>query len=96
MTADPQHVTLTGTLTVPAERRAAVRVALSDHIRLTRAEPGCLRFEVTERRDQPGVFDVRETFSDRAAFEAHQVRAGASPWARITQGLPRDYQITQG
>lgn len=85
-------VTLTGQITVPPERRAAIRAALPDHIRLTRAEPGCLSFEVTET--QPGHFDVAERFVDADAFHAHQERAQASDWARISAGIPRDYQIT--
>jgi len=42
-----------------------------------------------------GRFLVAETFQDRAAFDAHQTRANASPWAQITAGLPRDYTVTE-
>jgi len=38
---------------------------------------------------------VNELFADRAAFDAHQARGGASVWAEVTRGLPRDYQITE-
>jgi quinol monooxygenase YgiN len=88
-------VNLDGYITVPTDRLEEVRAALPDHIRLTRAEPGCERFDVTERTAQPGVFDVSEQFVDRAAFEAHQARAGASPWAEITRGVPREYVVTE-
>ncbi|MEY8842971.1 putative quinol monooxygenase [Cribrihabitans sp. XS_ASV171] len=88
-------VTLTGTLTVPPERMSEVRAALPEHVRLTRAEPGCLSFAVTERDDAPGVFDVAERFADRAAFDAHQARATASAWADVTRGLPRNYTVTE-
>jgi quinol monooxygenase YgiN len=87
------QIHLTGTMTSPLEQADAVRAALPEHVRLTRAEPGCLRFDVTETR--PGVFAVDELFTDRAAFDAHQARAGSSEWAKITKGHPRDYQITE-
>ena len=87
-------ITLTGHIDVPAERLDVLRDALVDHIRLTRAEPGCLSFEVTENPDHPGRFDVSERFTDAAAFQAHQDRAGASDWARISVGIPRRYQIS--
>jgi quinol monooxygenase YgiN len=87
-------VKLTGHITVPADRLDAVRAALLDHIRLTRAEPGCLSFNVTENASHPGRFDVAEEFTDAKAFEAHQTRAAASPWAEITKGIPRDYTVT--
>ena len=87
-------VTLQGTLLVPADARDAVRAALPDHIRLTRAEPGCLQFDVDEDPARPGVFHVSERFRDTAAFEAHQTRAQASEWARVTEGMTRDYRVT--
>ena len=86
-------IRLTGTMTCPPERLAEVRAALPDHVDLTRAEPGCLRFVVTETAE--GRFDVDEAFADRAAFEAHQRRGSASDWARVTADLPREYRVTE-
>ena len=87
-------VTLVGFITAPADRLADIRAALPDHIRLTRAETGCLRFDVSESSDVPGRFDVSEEFTDAAAFAAHQTRVAASDWGQISAGLPRDYKIT--
>ena len=86
-------VTLTGQLVCATEAEAErVRGALAEHIRLTRAEPGCLTFDVTPT-DNPLVWAVAEAFRDPASFEAHQARAGASDWARATAGIRRDYTI---
>jgi quinol monooxygenase YgiN len=68
---------------------------LPDHIRLTRAEPGCLRFEVLRSHSDPTRFAVSEVFRDRDAFDAHQARAAATQWARATKGIPRDYVIRE-
>ena len=87
------NIRLRGTLTCPPERLAAVRAALPDHVRLTRAEPGCLSFEVTETA--AGTFVVAECFTDRDAFEAHQERTRASHWATVTEGCARDYEVTE-
>ncbi len=86
-------VTLTGTLRCASEDEAArVRAALDEHIRLTRAEAGCISFEVTPS-DDPMVWNVAEEFTDPAAFEAHQSRAGGSDWAIQTKGIAREYSI---
>ena len=87
-------VSLTGHIDVPADRLDQIRTALAEHIRLTRAEPGCLSFEVDEDTSNPGRFTVAEQFTDSAAFRAHQARALASDWGRISDGLPRDYVVT--
>ena len=86
-------VTLTGRLICASEDEAArVREGLDEHIRLTRAEPGCVSFYVTPT-DDPLVWDVTEAFTDPAAFEAHQARSAASRWAELTRGIARDYTV---
>ncbi|HWU18372.1 MAG TPA: putative quinol monooxygenase [Devosia sp.] len=86
-------VFLEGYLEVPPDRVAAVQQALPAHIELTRAEPGCLTFSVTQSPEEPSRFLVSETFTDQSAFEAHQQRMQSSNWARVTAGLVRHYSI---
>ena len=73
---------------------ALVAAHLPEHIRLTRAEPGCISFEVRQSADAL-VWDVAEVFSSRAAFEAHQARTAASAWGQATKGIERQYVITE-
>ncbi|KEJ88398.1 putative quinol monooxygenase [Sulfitobacter donghicola] len=88
------EVSLNGKLICTTEAEAArVRAALPDHITLTRAEAGCISFEVTPT-DDPMIWSVAERFVDAAAFEAHQQRASTSQWAKETAGIARDYKIT--
>jgi quinol monooxygenase YgiN len=96
MTKDmDKKIQLSGHMDVPLERMDAVLSAVTDHITLTRAEEGCLSFEVTPCPNVQGRFLVAETFKNRAAFDHHQTRTGTSPWAKITAGLQRDYKITE-
>ncbi|WP_395540122.1 putative quinol monooxygenase [Neotabrizicola sp. sgz301269] len=76
-----------------ADEADLVRQHLPEHLWLTRAEPGCLSFSVT-KTDDPLVWQVAESFTDKAAFEAHQTRARASAWHAATAGIRRDYRIT--
>lgn len=73
----------------------ALRAHLPAHIRLSRAEAGCIRFDVTTT-DDPLIWQVEESCADRAAFEAHQARTRASDWWAATQAIRRDYRITGG
>lgn len=77
------------------EEADRVSVLLPEHIRLSRANPGCLRFEVFRSQSDPVRFAVSELFRDREAFEAHRARAADTIWARATKGIPRDYRITE-
>ena len=51
---------------------ASVRDALSIHIEATRAEDGCIVFNVEEHVTEVGRFDVYEEFEDSDAFSFHQ------------------------
>lgn len=88
-------LTVQGTLSASdpdlAER---IRAALPEHIRLSRAEPGNLHFNITES-DDPGVWTVDEAFVDAAAFEAHKARTATSDWPARTDGLSRDLTISE-
>ena len=86
-------VTLTGHIDVPVERMEEIQAALPAHIALTRAEPGCLSFDVSPCTDVKGRFLVSEAFVDQQAFDAHQARAKASDWAKASEGIPREYSI---
>ncbi len=87
-------ITLTGRLFCANAIEADLVVTLlPDHIRLTRAEPGCLSFTVL-RTEDPLVWQVDEAFTDHAAFEAHQRRTRASAWHKATAHLRRDYRTT--
>lgn len=77
-----------------ADEAATVRRCLPAHLALTRAEPGCMAFSVTET-DDPMVWRVEERFVDRAAFEAHQSRTTGSDWAAQTRLIRRDYRVTE-
>ena len=89
------RIALSGRLLCASEAEAdAVRAHLPEHVRLTRAEPGCLSFEVSPTED-PLIWRVEELFESRAAFDAHQARARASAWFAATAGIARDYEVRE-
>lgn len=89
----PGEVRLQGRLICrSAEDAQIVAAHLPEHVRLTRAEPGCLSFTVTPTED-PLIWHVEERFRDKAAFAIHQERSRASAWWAATAHIPRDYEI---
>ncbi len=85
---------LAGRLICKDEAEAALVAAhLPRHIELSRAEVGCLSFDVPQVA--PLIWEVRESFTDRAAFDAHQTRTKASDWFHQTAAIAREYEITE-
>jgi len=74
-----------------AAQRAVIDLYLEEHITLTRAEPGCLKFEVTQDLKDPNKFHVSEIFESEASFEAHQARAKSSEWGAHSEKLERRF-----
>lgn len=84
---------LTGRLICTDEQDiATLRAHLAEHTRLSRAEPGCLSFEVRQTED-PLIWTVEEAFVDQTALEAHQARTRASAWFAATGHIRRDYRL---
>ncbi len=74
--------------------REAVLAHRAAHVAATRAEAGCLSFRIDDT-DDPLIFDVIESFADRAAFDAHQARTRDSAWFAATRGTLRDFRVEE-
>jgi quinol monooxygenase YgiN len=90
----PGTVRLSGHLRCASQQDAdLLRRHLPEHVRLSRAEPGCVAFDVSPTQD-PLVWRVEEAFIDQAAFEFHKARTRASGWWQATAGIARDFTVT--
>lgn len=85
-------ILLTGTMTCEAHEVDDVLAILPEHVQLSRAEAGCLQFELWQDELSPRQFHVSEVFRDARAFEAHQDRTQGSDWFRITGHMTRDFR----
>ena len=90
------HGRTRGHIQVPVDDLDALLREMSEHIRLTRAEPGCLAFEIRRSGDDDCRFDVYEVFESQDAFDQHQIRTRHSRWAAVTVNVARHYDITTG
>ena len=87
-------VTLEGKIYVPQAQREATEAALVEHVALTRAEAGCLSFDVVPDSADPECLSVREAFLGPEAFAAHQSRVAYSAWGTLTKDFERQYEIS--
>jgi len=87
------QVRLSGVLVCGSEDETAIVAQhLPLHVSLTRAEAGCVSFDV-HPTDDPMVWQVDEVFSTSNAFRAHQDRVAASVWGSATAGIERRYTV---
>ncbi|MEE9426579.1 MAG: antibiotic biosynthesis monooxygenase family protein [Paracoccaceae bacterium] len=80
---------INGTITCAPEELDMFLEAVTEHISLTRAEPGNISFDIKQSIPGSCKFLVSEQFNDQVAFEVHTVRTRASPWWNKTKHIPR-------
>ena len=88
-------INVRGHIDVPASELNDFAAALGEHFRLSRAEPGCLLFEIVKAAGKPGRFLVKETFVDRAAFDIHTGRSRTSEWWAKTGHIARHLSVRE-
>jgi len=89
-------VILQGYIIVPDDDLDTITAALVGHIELTRAEQGCLLFNVTVDDKNQNKFNVHEEFVNQSAFDKHQLRVKQSNWGGVTTQVERHYHISYG
>lgn len=85
---------LTGTLRCAPDEIEAVLSLVPTHQRLSRAEPGCLDFDLWQDELDPRTFHVSEVFRSKRDFDAHQDRTESSDWGRVTAHMDRDFSVS--
>ncbi len=71
---------IVGTVRVPPENLAEARPIMSDMVRQSRAEDGCLAYSYAEDLFDPGLIHVRELWRDTAALDAHFASSHLAEW----------------
>ncbi len=89
-----REVSLAGTIKFSDSDLEAVLAELPRHIQLSREEPGCIEFNVTQDSSTPTLFHVAERFESNDAFTRHQLRVRASNWGTITKDAKRRYTVS--
>src|ERR671926_356207 len=64
----------------PAERERFLSVIEDDAISSVRDEPGCVRFEVLQDRDDQDTYYFFEVYKDEAALDAHTKTPHYARW----------------
>jgi len=90
---DAQGVYLSGYIDVRETDLKSVKLALPTHIRLSRQEPDCKYFRVSQDETIPTRFHVIESFASVKAFKRHQDRIKNSEWASVSKNASRHYDI---
>jgi len=93
---DDLRVYVSGYYDIPKHQIAEVRLAMQENVRLSRAEPGNVSYEVRDDEDVEGRVHLIEVWKDRQALDEHIARVKDSPWAGISKDVTRTFDIKSG
>lgn len=85
-----------GYFDIPEGQVETVLAGYETHVRLSREEPGNLRYDYRLDPEVPGRVHVEEAYVNRAAFDAHLARTGASPWPEIRRDVVLNIDVKTG
>jgi (4S)-4-hydroxy-5-phosphonooxypentane-2,3-dione isomerase len=71
----------------PAERERFLSVIEDDAICSARDEPGCVRFEVLQDRDDQDTYYFFEVYQDEAAMAAHRQTPHFARWNAASEAV---------
>ncbi|MBC6411704.1 MAG: antibiotic biosynthesis monooxygenase, partial [Hyphomonadaceae bacterium] len=87
----PGAVILAGHVTAPETDVSAILAEMQNHIDLTHAESGCIRFDLWQDQNIPARLNIIGIFENPKAAEFHRNRMKDTKWKTVTKNIMRDY-----
>ena len=79
-------LTILAQITAAPGQEARVRAALEELVPITRAEPGCLQYDLHVDTGTPGFFVFYENWESRELWQAHMNAPHLAAYAAATEG----------
>jgi quinol monooxygenase YgiN len=80
-------ITVVATIEARVSQGDAVAVELRKLIAPTRAEKGCIAYDLSRSADDPRVFVFTELWESREALSAHAASKHMAAWAKAREGM---------
>lgn len=90
------HLTVVATLKARPGQEEALLSALQGLVGPTRAEQGCITYDLHRSADEPGTFLFHETWETRALWEAHMQSAHLAAFGERQGALAESWTLFEG
>ncbi|MEM6985484.1 MAG: putative quinol monooxygenase [Pseudomonadota bacterium] len=86
-------LTITGNVVAKAEHVATVKSELEKLVPITRAEAGCLQYDLHQDNDNPAYFLFYENWESRELWQAHMQAEHLEAYLKATDGMVDKFWI---
>ena len=88
-------LTIVAKITARPGREALVRAELEKLVPITRAEAGCLQYDLHVDTGAPGVFLFFENWESRELWQAHMNAPHLAAYGAATEGAVADFTLNE-
>ena len=86
-------LTILAQITAKAGQEDLVRAELEKLIPITRAEPGCLQYDLHADNTNPGFFVFFENWESRELWQTHMNAPHLANYMKATEGAVADFTL---
>lgn len=88
-------LTILAQITAAPGKEELVRSELEKLVAPTRAEEGCVQYDLHQDNDRPGFFVFYEIWESRALWQAHMNQPHLAAYRAATEGAVADFQLNE-
>ena len=89
------QLTIVANIHVKPEHVEQVKAELLKLIPITRAEEGCIQYDLHQSNDKPAHFMFFENWSSRALWQTHMNAPHLSAYMAATEGLVAEFTVAE-
>jgi len=90
-----QQLTIVAKIVAKEEKRELVKAELLKLIAPTRAEEGCINYDLHQDEQNLNLFLFHENWTSRALWEKHMTNAHLAAYVKATEGAVKEFVINE-
>ncbi len=88
-----QKLTIVARILAKEDKRVLVKTELLKLIEITRAEEGCLNYDLHQDNENPNLFLFHENWENRELWQAHMGNAHLAEYIKATDGAVEEFTV---
>ncbi|NPD46942.1 MULTISPECIES: putative quinol monooxygenase [unclassified Lentimicrobium] len=88
-----QKLTIIARITAKEEKRDLVKTELLKLIDITRAEEGCINYDLHQDQKNPNLFLFHENWETRALWQVHMNNQHLADYLKATEGAVEEFIV---
>ena len=89
------QLTIVANIIAKPERQALVKTELLKLIEITRAEPGCINYDLHQDKDNPAHFLFFENWASRELWQTHMNNQHLKDYMAATEGAVESFTLNE-